>query len=139
MFSKPVLNEADMVSEFGMIENPFRDGIQWHGGIDLAASFSAPVHAPADGIVLFADSETGYGRVVDLKVSEGWVIRMAHLSKIRVRAGDRVEAGHVLGEVGSTGRDVPPHLHLETRFHDKQYDPELMENLSFYESERTPD
>lgn len=139
VFSAPVLDEAQLVSEFGVRDDPLLDSIRWHGGIDLAADWAAAVHAPASGAVVYADTKPGYGQTVDLQVSDGWVIRMAHLSGIAVKPGDQVDAGHVLGAVGSTGRGVDPHLHLETRFQDKQYDPELIEGLNFYASARVDD
>lgn len=138
-FSESVLKEAKLKSPFGIRKGPLPDRPHWHGGIDLSAEWDAPVHAPARGEVVYADTKAGYGKTVDLKVSDGWVVRMAHLSDIQVDVGDQVNAGHVLGEVGSTGRDVGPHLHLETRFEDKQYDPQLIESLSFYETEKSGD
>lgn len=138
-FSEPVLNQAKLVLTFGVSDDPKRDRPRWHGGIDLSADWAAPVHAPSHGEVVYAANKAGYGQTVDLQVSEGWVIRMAHMSAIHVEIGDHVEAGHVLGEVGSTGRNVGAHLHLETRFEDKQYNPELVEGLRFYATEKSGD
>ncbi len=138
-FSEPVLDEAKLASPFGIRNDPLRDRPNWHGGIDLSADWNDPVHAPAGGEIVYADSKSGYGRMVDLKLSDGWVIRMAHLSEIHVAAGDQVEAGQVLGAVGSPGRDIGPHLHLEARFNDKQYNPEHIETLSFFKVEKSGD
>ena len=138
-FSEPVLDEAKLASPFGVIKDPRRDRPSWHGGIDLSANWNDPVHAPARGEIVYADTKSGYGKMVDLKVSDGWVIRMAHLSEIRVAVGDQVDAGQVLGEVGSTGRDTGPHLHLETRFNDKRYNPEQIEALRFFNVEKSGD
>lgn len=134
-FTTAVLSEGKISSPFGVRSDPVRDKPTWHGGIDIRAAWDAPVHAPADGEVIFAGLRKGYGRMVDLKVSGGWVVRMAHLSDIQVDTGDHVSAGDILGEVGSTGRRTGPHLHLETRFEDKQYDPQRLEGLDFFGSE----
>jgi len=134
-FSEPVLSEANLHSSFGVREDPLRDRPSWHGGVDLRAEWDAPVFAPANGEVIYADTKAGYGRMVDLKVSEGWVIRFAHLSKINVTPGEAIVAGKIVGEVGTTGRYTGPHLHLETLFEGKQYNPELLKELSFYVTE----
>ena len=137
VFVEAVLGEAKVVSSFGVRTDAILNRRNWHGGIDLGTEWAAPVFAPAQAEVIYADSKAGYGKTVDLKVSDGWVVRMAHLSDIKVELGDRIDAGHILGEVGSTGPNVDPHLHLETRYNDKQYDPELIEQLSFYDIEKS--
>jgi len=138
-FARAVLSEAKLVSPFGVRHDQVRDRRTWHGGIDLGAEWDAAVHAPASGEVVYADTKPGYGKTVDLKVSDGWVIRVAHLSAIKVKSGDLVDAGNILGQVGSTGPKTPPHLHLETRYEDKQYDPELVEGLEFFTVEADRD
>lgn len=134
-FNHPILKSANTSSPFGLRKDPFRDRMGWHGGVDLSAAWESMIHAPAKGEVLFAGMKSGYGKMIDLKVSDGWVIRFAHMKDLTVTEGETVDAGTVLGEIGSTGRDTGPHLHLETRYRDKQYDPERIEALMLFETE----
>ncbi len=134
-FEHHVIAQAYVTSPFGMREDPFRKRLSWHGGIDLGTNWDAAIHAPASGTVIYADNKKGYGDMVDLQVSDGWVIRFAHMSDIHVAVGDEVSAGDVLGEVGGTGRSAGPHLHLEARYDDKQYDPLQLAGLRLFETE----
>lgn len=134
-FTHPVLKTATKTSPFGVRKDPFRDRMSWHGGIDLGAAWESMIHAPASGEVVYAGTKSGYGKMIDLKVSDGWVIRFAHMKDLAVTEGETVESGTILGEIGSTGRGAGPHLHLETRYRDKQYNPELIESLMLFETD----
>lgn len=136
-FTHPVLDEAYVSSPFGMRTDPFRQRPSWHGGLDLGAKWDAPIHAPANGKIVYADTRAGYGKMVDLQVSDGWVIRFAHMSDINVAVDDEVSAGDVIGEVGSTNRSTGPHLHLETRYAEKQYNPLRLDGLRLFATEKT--
>ena len=65
----------------------------------------------------------GYGLMVEIDHGKGIVTRYGHLSRIKVKAGQRIEAGTIIGNVGSTGRSTGPHLHYETRVDDSATDP----------------
>lgn len=83
-----------------------------HWGLDIAAPTGTPVRAPASGIVRLADGPFLIeGNLVLLDHGAGLVSVYIHLHEIRVKPGDRVRAGDVLGTVGSTGRSTGPHLH----------------------------
>lgn len=102
-------------SRFGDRESPFGDnaGMEFHEGIDISAPFGSPVAAAADGVVTFADRDSGLGNGVAVDHGYGFASRYGHLSKILVHAGDKVKAGQKIGLVGSTGRSTGPHLHYE--------------------------
>ncbi|MEM7459849.1 MAG: M23 family metallopeptidase [Pseudomonadota bacterium] len=134
-FDHAILKTASKTSPFGTRKDPFRDRMSWHGGVDLGAAWESMIHAPAKGEIVYADTKSGYGKMIDLKVSDGWVLRFAHMKNLAVTVGETVEPGTVLGEIGSTGRGAGPHLHLETRYRDKQYNPELIEALMLFETE----
>ncbi|MEL6827308.1 MAG: M23 family metallopeptidase [Pseudomonadota bacterium] len=134
-FTHPILKSATKTSPFGIRKDPFRDRMSWHGGIDLGASWESMIYAPARGEVIYAGMKSGYGKMIDLKVSDGWVIRFAHMKDLAVAEGEIIESGAVLGEIGSTGRGAGPHLHLETRYRDKQYNPESIESLILFETD----
>ncbi len=112
-----------ITSFLGWRKNPFGKGYEYHTGIDIKAPYGAPVHATADGVVVYAGWYSDYGKVVIIKHPSGYKTLYAHLSKIKVRYGRRVKAGEVIGYIGSTGRSTGPHLHYEVRLGSKYLDP----------------
>jgi murein DD-endopeptidase MepM/ murein hydrolase activator NlpD len=100
----------------------FGDG-RHHAGIDLAAPVGTPVRAAACGIVEFAGTESGYGRMVCVRHSATFVTCYAHLSSIARGVGAVIARGQVIGRVGMTGRTSGPHLHFETRVDGTARDP----------------
>ncbi|MGB9720828.1 MAG: M23 family metallopeptidase [bacterium] len=104
---------AEVSSGFGYRIDPFEKDVRMHEGVDFSASRGTPVYATADGIVVYADWNMGYGYVIDIDHGYGFVSRYAHLSKILVREGELVKRGQVIGRVGETGRAICPHLHYE--------------------------
>lgn len=95
-----------------------RFGSRWgrmHTGIDIAASQGAPIRASADGIISFADWESGYGNLVKINHGNQMQTCYAHCSKILVKEGQRVKKGDIIARVGSTGNSTGPHLHFEIR------------------------
>ena len=98
-----------------------------HSGTDVAAPQGTPLHAPAAGIVIFADPGlylTGGTLLIDH--GQGVSSAFLHLSSIDVKVGDRVEQGQVLGKVGATGRATGPHMHWGLNWFDVRLDPELV-------------
>lgn len=86
---------------------------KYHPGIDISPPFGSPVYA-ADGgvVVLKAEENWGYGNYII--VSHGpYLTLYAHLSKILVNLGDEIPKEEFVGEVGSTGYSIAPHLHFE--------------------------
>lgn len=104
---------AEVSSGFGYRIDPFDKTVRMHEGLDLSTSRGTPVYATADGIVVFADWNTGYGYVVDIDHGYGFLTRYAHLSKILVEEGKIVKRGDIIGRVGATGRAIASHLHYE--------------------------
>ena len=88
-----------------------------HRGVDIGGvDEGAPIRAARGGLVAYADNElTGYGNVVILLHHEGYSTFYAHCRALRVFAGQRVERGDVIAEVGMTGFAPAPHLHFEWR------------------------
>jgi murein DD-endopeptidase MepM/ murein hydrolase activator NlpD len=81
-----------------------------HLGIDYAAPTGTPVQASANGVVILAGWMNGYGQTVRLRHANGYETLYGHLSRIAVRAGQRVSQGDRIGNVGSTGLATGPHL-----------------------------
>lgn len=112
-----------LTSPYGQRRSPFTKQLDFHAGIDLAAPVGAEVYAPADGYVSFAGryplrrsvSWWRYGKLVVVRHGDRFVTLYGHLDEIRVRRGQRVRQGEVLGTVGNTGWSTSPHLHYEVR------------------------
>ncbi|MGA2515026.1 MAG: peptidoglycan DD-metalloendopeptidase family protein [Thermodesulfobacteriota bacterium] len=104
-----------VTSGFGFRTNPFTGLSQMHEGLDIANRTGTPVIAPADGIVSDTGRDSSHGNVVVISHGFGINSRFLHLSKIFVRAGQRVKRGDKIAEVGTTGISTGPHLHYEVR------------------------
>jgi murein DD-endopeptidase MepM/ murein hydrolase activator NlpD len=88
-----------------------------HEGIDIAAPQGTEIHAAADGEVVYSGNGIrGYGNVVIVKHSDGFLTVYAHNLQNRVQKGERVVRGQLLGLVGQTGHATAPHLHFEVRY-----------------------
>jgi len=112
-----------VTSEFGWRESPFRKGMEFHNGIDIAARFGAPILAPADGLVIQSSSGSQEGNMIKIKHGHGFSTCYAHLSKIAVKVGSRVKKGTVIGYVGDTGRSTGSHLHYMVLVNDIAVNP----------------
>jgi murein DD-endopeptidase MepM/ murein hydrolase activator NlpD len=94
-----------------------------HPGLDIAVPEGTEVRAAGGGLVVEVSETPEYGKMVRLAHPQGYETRYGHLSEIRVRRGDRVSLGAVLGLSGNTGRSTAPHLHFEVRKNDTAVDP----------------
>lgn len=98
-----------------------------HKGVDLDLDIGDPVRSAFDGVVRVAMPTRytgGYGNVLVIRHANGLETYYGHLSKYIVNSGDIVKAGEVIGYGGSTGHSTGPHLHFETRYMGKPFDPE---------------
>ncbi len=107
--------EGRFMGPFGKRIDPFSGEGAFHKGIDISAPSGTPVHATADGVVVFSSMESGYGRLVVIDHGGGLQTYYAHLSRFKVYAGQEVRRGDEVGLVGSSGRTTAPHLHYEVR------------------------
>jgi murein DD-endopeptidase MepM/ murein hydrolase activator NlpD len=110
-------------SAYGFRWDPFTGGGAMHAGIDLAGAHGEPIRASASGRVVRAERFGSYGLAVDIDHGRGILTRYAHLSRIHVAVGDRVEAGERIGAMGSTGRSTGTHLHYEVRIDGRPVNP----------------
>jgi murein DD-endopeptidase MepM/ murein hydrolase activator NlpD len=110
-------------SGFGYRSDPFTGGPAFHAGLDFKGPVGAPVYAAADGRVRFVGLKPGYGKCVEIDHGNGLMTRYAHLSGFRAKVGTAIEAGQVLGLIGSTGRSTGPHLHFEVRIRGRAVNP----------------
>jgi murein DD-endopeptidase MepM/ murein hydrolase activator NlpD len=113
-------------SGFGWRESPWGGGTRKHTGLDIRATYGAPVRVSAPGVVLFAGRDSGgYGTTVVVDHGRDLKTLYGHLSGVYVRPGQRVERGAVVGAVGSSGRATGVHLHYEVRVGNVPVDPML--------------
>ena len=119
----PLFTSVRFSSYYGVRPNPFGRSYEFHPGIDMAVAYGTPIYATAPGIVLEANFVGGYGNRV--LINHGYELQTlyAHMSKIAIAAGTRVERGQLIGYVGSTGRSSGPHLHYGVYFQGKTVDP----------------
>jgi murein DD-endopeptidase MepM/ murein hydrolase activator NlpD len=102
-------------SSFGTRTDPFSGEGAFHKGVDISAPYGTGVRVTADGIVIHASAEGGYGRLVVVDHGAGLQTFYAHLSRFYVHAGQEIRRGDFVGSVGASGRVTAPHLHYEVR------------------------
>jgi murein DD-endopeptidase MepM/ murein hydrolase activator NlpD len=100
----------------------WREG-RLHKGIDIGLRTGEPITAAFDGMVRIARNHGGYGNVVVIRHYNGLETLYAHLHRIKVKPGQEVQAGQLIGLGGNTGRSTGAHLHFEVLFKGKQIDP----------------
>lgn len=96
---------------------------EFHRGLDLAADYGTPVHAAADGVIVSAGWDGGFGNKVDLNHENGYHTWYAHLSRFAVSPGRHVRKGDVIAYVGATGEATGPHLHYQVMLGGQAIDP----------------
>ncbi|MPZ56805.1 MAG: peptidoglycan DD-metalloendopeptidase family protein [Rhizobiales bacterium] len=121
---KPLADDAESSSGYGVRIDPFLGVPAMHTGHDFRASSGDRVFATASGVVATAGWNGGYGKMIEIRHANGFSTRYAHLSEISVSMGQKVGLGHPIGRVGSTGRSTGPHLHYETRVDGDAIDPQ---------------
>ncbi len=119
----PLHSDFRFTSGFGYRHDPKGRGTRMHAGVDLAGPRGTPIFATADGVVVAAGKESGYGNVVRIQHDFGFETVYAHQSKIRVKVGQRVSRGAQIGDMGSTGRSTGSHLHYEVRVNGSSVNP----------------
>lgn len=114
----PLPTNADVALGYGWQVNPNIGTVFFHSGLDLLAAAKTPVRSVSEGIVAFAGEQGSYGNLVVVNHSEGLQSRYAQLSSMRVKVGQKVKQGDLLGTVGATGEPsaTQTHLHFEIRY-----------------------
>lgn len=110
-------------SSYGLRKDPMNGRRAFHKGVDLAGWHKTEIFAPADGTVLRAGRNGGYGNFIELQHKNGFVTRFGHLNKIKVKKGQTVTKDDVIGLMGSTGRSTSMHLHYEVLVNGKHVNP----------------
>lgn len=115
-----------VTSGFGMRRHPLFKTWRRHKGVDFAAPRGTAIRSVGDGVVAFAGSQHGYGNAVEVRHGNGRSTFYAHMSRILVHRGERVEQGQTIGKVGSSGWATGPHVHFEFRVGSEVRDPLLI-------------
>jgi murein DD-endopeptidase MepM/ murein hydrolase activator NlpD len=124
------LEFSRVTSGFAMRMHPILNAWKQHNGVDYGAPTGTPVRTVGEGVVEFAGWQNGYGNVIHIQHGNERSTVYAHLSRIDVAKGQRVEQGAVIGAVGQTGWATGPHLHYEVKINGAQQDPLLVAQSS---------
>jgi murein DD-endopeptidase MepM/ murein hydrolase activator NlpD len=101
-------------SLFGYRTDPFYKVIKFHEGIDFTAAVGTPIYATGDGVVTEAEYNSGgYGNKIMINHGYSYETVYAHLSKLKVKVGQKVKRGEIIGLMGNTGKSTAPHCHYE--------------------------
>jgi murein DD-endopeptidase MepM/ murein hydrolase activator NlpD len=119
-----------ITSGFAMRFHPILQSWRQHNGVDYGAPMGTPVRTVGEGVVEMAGWQNGFGNVVHVRHSGDRSTVYAHLSKIDVKKGQRIEQGQRIGAVGRTGWATGPHLHFEFRVGGRHVDPRAIARAS---------
>jgi len=114
---------GQVTAGFGERLDPLSGEGAFHAGIDIAAPRGTTVECAADGIVVAAGYDAGYGNAILVDHGSGITSKYGHLSKIDVVIGQEVKRGQIIGAVGATGKTTGPHLHYEVHVRDMPVNP----------------
>jgi murein DD-endopeptidase MepM/ murein hydrolase activator NlpD len=123
---QPVSNKdlKRIASGFGYRVDPVYKTTKFHAGLDFAAPLGTPIYATANGTVETAgNTGNGYGNHVVIHNGYGYATLFGHMFKVKVRPGQKVKRGEVIGWVGSTGKSTGPHCHYEVHRNGEPVDP----------------
>ena len=123
---QPVSNKElnRIASGFGHRVDPIYKTVKFHAGLDFAAPQGTPIYATANGrITVAGNTGDGYGNHVVINHGYGYETLYGHMVRVKVRAGEVVKRGEVVGWVGSTGKSTGPHCHYEVHKNGQKIDP----------------
>ena len=112
-----------LTAGFGERMDPFSGEAAFHTGVDIAAQYGDAVRVAADGVVIEADTNAGYGRLVIVDHGSGVTTWYGHLSTFNVMPGEQIKRGDTIGNVGVSGRSTGPHVHYEVRMNGAPVNP----------------
>jgi murein DD-endopeptidase MepM/ murein hydrolase activator NlpD len=134
---QPVSNKdlTRIASGFGYRIDPIYKTAKFHAGLDFTAPQGTPIYSTADGVIKQAgNAGNGYGNHVIINHGYGYETLYGHMVRVKVRPGQRVKRGEVIGWVGSTGKSTGPHCHYEVHKYGQKIDP-----VYFFYNDLTPE
>ena len=120
---RPPLKKMVVNSPYGYRDHPVLGRKILHTGVDLKASMNTPVYAPYSGVVTYAGWMNGYGKIIIIDHGNNYETRFAHLNRILIKKGQKINRGKVIAKSGKTGRVTGPHLHYEIRYKKQPMNP----------------
>ena len=120
---KPPMEHYYVSSKYGKRKHPVTKKWRFHHGIDLAGTWQENISVSADGLVIFAGFHGSFGKVIRIKHNFGITTTYGHLARIKVRKGEIVSEGQIIGKMGKTGRVDGAHLHYEIAVNGKSVNP----------------
>jgi murein DD-endopeptidase MepM/ murein hydrolase activator NlpD len=123
---QPVSNKdlSRIASGFGYRIDPVYKTTKFHAGLDFAAPQGTPIYATANGTIVTAgNTGNGYGNHVVINHGYGYETLYGHMFRVKVRVGQKVKRGEIIGWVGSTGKSTGPHCHYEVHRNGDPVDP----------------
>jgi murein DD-endopeptidase MepM/ murein hydrolase activator NlpD len=123
---QPVSNKDlnRIASGFGYRIDPIYKTVKFHAGLDFTAPSGTPIYATGDGVVEEASlSDVGYGNHVVVRHGYGYKTLYGHMLRMKVKSGQTIKRGDVVGWVGSTGKSTGPHCHYEVMKNGEKVDP----------------
>lgn len=132
---QPVMNKnlKYMASGYGWRIDPVYHTRRFHAGMDFTAPTGTKIYATGNGTVITSGWKQGYGNCVEINHGFGYLTLYGHMSAIKVRNGQKVNRGDVIGLVGSTGKSTGPHLHYEVH-----YKGQIMNPANYYYLDLSP-
>lgn len=124
-FAAP-LEKLRRTSNFGVRNDPLTGERSFHSGVDLGCQVNTPVFAARTGKVIFTGYNGDYGQLVIVEHTHGYYSYYGHLSRIKVKKGDKVTAKTCIAMSGNTGRTTGPHLHFEIRKNSRPVNPVIV-------------
>ena len=134
---QPVSNKDlnRIASGFGYRIDPVYKTVKMHAGLDFAAPQGTPIYATANGtVVTGGNTGNGYGNHVVINHGYGYETLYGHMVRVKVRSGQKVKRGEIIGWVGSTGKSTGPHCHYEVHKNGQPVDP-----VYFFYNDLTPE
>jgi murein DD-endopeptidase MepM/ murein hydrolase activator NlpD len=124
MFLPLPLKYTRISSPFGMRMHPILHIMRMHNGIDFVNKVGTPIHAVADGKVIYKGWMKGYGNTVEIKHREGYMTLYGHMKGFgHIKKGEWIKQGTVIGYLGNTGLSTGPHLHFGVMHNGKWINP----------------
>ena len=122
---QPIANKdlKQTASGYGMRIDPIYRTPRFHTGMDFNARVGTDIYATGNGSVEFAGWRQGYGNTVVINHRFGYETLYAHMHDIKVKEGQKVSRGEIIGSVGNTGKSTGPHLHYEVLVRGKHDNP----------------
>jgi len=140
MFLRAPLRYARISSTFGMRFHPILHKWRMHDGIDYVNRVGTPIHSVADGKVVYKGWMRGYGKTVEIKHREGYTTLYAHMKDYgKIKLGQWIKQGKVIGYLGNTGLSTGPHLHFGVMYKGKWINPNKLKKsvkITLYGKER---